>query len=286
MPTAQEIFEKARQEGFAIGAFNAGNLEIVKAIVAAAQSQQSPVIIETSAGETEFFGPENFIDVIKNFRKQTGLPILTNLDHAPGLEEAEKGLTSGYDLIHFDGADLPYEENVKITKEVVRQAHEKDVLVEAEIDKILGSSRVYEEIAESVQATGTYSDPEKAANFIEETKADIFAVFIGNLHGVYKTPPKLDFERLKLIAQKLPCFLSLHGGSGIEEEQIKQAIKTGKIVKINVNTELRMAYRETLENILKGSEEIAIYRLMPPVIAAVQKVVEEKIQLFGSAGKI
>lgn len=285
MLTAQKLFEKARQEGFAIGAFNAGNLEIVKAIVAAAKSQQSPVIIETSAGETEFFGPENFIDVIKNFRKQTGLPILTNLDHAPGLEEAEKGLTSGYDLINFDGSDLPYEENVKISKEVVRRAHEKGVLVEAEADKILGESRVYEEVAESVQATGTYTDPEKAVSFIEATKADTLAIFVGNLHGVYKTPPKLDFERLKLIAQKLPCFLSLHGGSGIEEEQIKQAIKIGKIVKINVNTELRMVYRETLENILKGSEEIAIYRLMPPVIAAVQKVVEEKIQLFGSAGK-
>lgn len=286
MPTAREILEKARQEGFAIGAFNAGNLEIVKAIIAAASELKSSVIIETSAGETDFFGPENFIDVIQNFKKQTGLPILTNLDHAPGLEEAEKGLTSGYDLINFDGSDLPYEENVKISKEVVRRAHENDVLVEVEIDKILGESRVYEELAESVQATGTYTDPEKAASFIEQTKADILAIFVGNLHGVYKTPPKLDLERLKLIAQKVPCFLSLHGGSGIEEEQIRQAIKVGKIVKINVNTELRVAYRETLENVLKGSDEVAIYRLMPPVIAAVQKVVEEKIQLFGSAEKV
>lgn len=286
MPTAREILEKARQEGFAIGAFNAGNLEIVKAIVAAAQSQQSPVIIETSAGETDFFGPENFIDVIQNFKKLTGLPILTNLDHAPGLEEAEKGLASGYELIHFDGANLPYEENIRITKAVVDRAHEKGILVEGEINKIPRSSEPYlDEPAESVQATGTYTDPDQAVDFVVQTGVDILAVFVGNLHGIYKTPPKLDHERLKIIAQKLPCFLSLHGGSGIEEDQIRKAIEVGKIVKINVNTELRVAYRETLENVLKGSDEVAIYKIMPPVIAAVQKVVEEKIRLFGSEGK-
>jgi len=114
---------------------------------------------------------------------------------------------------------------------------------------------------------------------------DILAVFVGNLHGTYPQPPKLDLERLKIIVEKLPCFLSLHGGSGLSKEDIKQAIAIGKIVKINVNTELRVAYKETLENVLKGSEEVAIYKIMPPVIAAVQKVVEEKIQLFGSANK-
>jgi len=141
------------------------------------------------------------------------------------------------------------------------------------------------EEAESIQASGNYTDPEKAADFVSQTGVDILAVFIGNLHGTYREAPKLDLERLKMIAQKLPCFLSLHGGSGLLEEDITKAIQVGKIVKINVNTELRVAYRDTLENVLKGSEEVAIYKIMPPVIAAVQKVVEEKIQLFGSTNK-
>lgn len=286
MLTAQEILEKARQEGYAIGAFNAGNIELVKAIVTAAQSQQAPVIIETSSREAEFFGQKNFLNIIEHFRQETNLSILTNFDHGPGLEECQRAIKGGYDLVHFDGSELPYEENVKITKVLVEEAHQKGILVEGEIDKILGSSISHPtEDAESIQASGNYTDPERAADFVSQTGVDILAVFVGNLHGTYRQPPKLDLERLNTIAQKLPCFLSLHGGSGLLEEDIKKAIQIGKIVKINVNTELRIAYRETLENVLKGSEEVAIYKIMPPVIAAVQKVVEEKIQLFGSAGK-
>jgi len=180
---------------------------------------------------------------------------------------------------------LPYEENVKITKAVVEQAHQKGVLVEGEIDKILGNSTPHQEEAESVQASGNYTDPEKAADFVKQTGVDILAAFVGNLHGTYPQPPRLDLERLKIIAEKLPCFLSLHGGSGLVEEDIKKAVTIGRVVKVNVNTELRIAYKETLENVLKGSEEVAIYKIMPPVMAAVQKVVEEKIQLFGSTNK-
>ncbi|MBU3956968.1 class II fructose-bisphosphate aldolase [Patescibacteria group bacterium] len=283
--TAQEILNKAKSEGYALGAFNAGDLEIVKGVVQAGVELKSPLIVEASPGEIKFFGHKNFDCVIENFKKEMGFPILTNLDHSLGLEEAQEGIESGFDLIHFDGSSLPYEENVKITKVIVEQAHEKGILVEGEVDKILGESIPHREEAESIQASGSYTDPEKAADFVNQTGVDILAVFIGNLHGTYPQPPKLDLERLKLIAEKLPCFLSLHGGSGLLEEDIKQAIAIGKVVKINVNTELRVAYRETLENVLKGSEEVAIYRIMPPVIAAVQKVVEGKIQLFGSAGK-
>lgn len=285
MPTVQEILEKARQGGYALGAFNAGDLEIVKGVIQAGVELQSPLIIETSPGETKFFGPKNFDCVIENFKKETGLPILANLDHALSLEEAQKGIESGFELIHFDGSSLPYEENVKTAKVLVEQAHQKGILVEGEVDKILGESAPHKEDAESIQAGGNYTDPEKAAEFVSQTGVDILAVFIGNLHGTYRQPPKLDFERLKMVANKLSCFLSLHGGSGLPEEDIKKAIQVGKIVKININTELRIAYRETLENVLKGSEEVAIYKIMPPVIAAVQKVVEEKIHLFGSAGK-
>lgn len=279
-----EILTKARSEGYAIGAFNAGDLELVKGVIQAGVELQSPLIIETSPGETKFFGPRNFDCVIKNYKKETGLPILANLDHALGLEEAQEGIEAGYELVHFDGSELLYEENVKICRVLVEQAHAKEILVEGEIDKILGESRFNDELAESVQASGNYTDPGRAADFVNQTGVDILAVFIGNLHGTYRTPPKLDLERLKMIRDQVDCFFSLHGGSGLLEKDIREAIKLG-VVKINVNTELRLAYRETLENVLKGSEEVAIYKIMPPVIAAVQKVVAEKIRLFGSEGK-
>lgn len=282
---ALEILTRARNEGWALGAFNVGNLEIIKGIVQAAQNQQSPIILETSFGESQHFGIKNFLSVVENFRQETGLTILTNLDHGGGLEECQAAIEAGYNLVHFDGSSLPYEENVKITKALVQQAHAKEILIEAEIDKILGDSKTHEEEAESLQATGNYTDPQKAAAFVAQTGCDILAVFIGNLHGTYREPPRLDIERLRLIAQKLSCFLSLHGGSGLLVEDVKKAVEVGRVVKININTELRVAYRQTLENVLRGSDEVAIYKIMPPVIAAVQKIVEEKIQLFGSSAK-
>lgn len=276
----REILEQAKNEGFALGAFNAGSLEIAKAVIQASKSQNLPLIIETSSGEAEHFGQKNFLDVVKNFKEENNLFLFTNLDHGPGLEECQRAIELGYDLIHFDGSSLPIEENIKITKVLVEQAHQKGILVEAEIDKIFGESQKNEETSESIQAMVNYTDPDKAFDFVSQTGCDILAVFVGNLHGVYQDSPKLDFDCLRMLAQKLPCFLSLHGGSGIEEEDIKKAISIGRVVKVNVNTELRLAYKETLENVLRGSDEIAIYKIMPPVIAAMQKIVEEKIQLF------
>jgi len=282
--TALEILTKAKNEGWALGAFNAGNLEIVKAIIQAAQNQKSPVILETSFGESQHFGIKNFLSVVENFREQTGLTILTNLDHGGGLEECQGAIEAGYNLIHFDGSGLPYEENVKITKALVEQAHSKGILIEAEMDKILGDSKFHEQEAESLQATGNYTNPQKAADFVAQTGCDILAVFIGNLHGTFRTEPKLDIERLKMVRSQVGCFFSLHGGSGLLDEDVKMAIEMG-VVKVNINTDLRVAFKQTLENVLRGSEEYAIYKLMPPVMAAVQKIVEEKIQLFGSASK-
>lgn len=282
---ARRILEKAQSEGWALGAFNAANIETLKAIVGAAEKLRAPVIIESSSGETEFFGAENLVDVVRNFREETGLTIFINLDHSPTEEEVSVGLEAGYELIHFDGSKLPYEQNVEITKKIVEQAHAKGLLVEAEIDHIGGSSAPHlEEDAESAQKENAYTDPERAADFVEKTGIDTFAAFFGNVHGVYKNPPKLDLERLRAIREKVPCFLSMHGGSGIPDEDVRRAIEVGKIVKINVNTELRIAYKQAAQEAFAG-EEVAAYKVMSPVIEAVQKVVEEKIQLFASAGK-
>lgn len=282
--TARQILEQARNEGWALGAFNAGSLEIAQAIFQAAKDQQAPLIIETSAGEAEHFGLGNFLNVVENFREETGLPVLTNYDHGPGIEECQLAIEAGYNQIHFDGSNLPLEENIKITKLLAEQAHQKGILLEAEMDKIMGESRPHEDIAESVQAMANYTDPDRAADFVKETSCDILAVFVGNIHGTYQTVKRLDIERLGMIRDKVDCFLSLHGGSGLVQEDIKAAIKLG-VVKVNINTELRVTYRQTLENVLRGSDEVAVYKIMPPVMAAVQKVVEDKIVLFGGSGK-
>jgi len=279
--TAQEILTRAKNEGYALGAFNAGDLEILKAIIQAGVELQSPLIIEASPGEISFFGHQNFDGAIKNSKKETGLPILSNLDHCQSLEEAQKGIELGFDLVHFDGSKLPFEENLKVTKALVAEAHLKGILIEGEMESIPGESVPHEG---NLDLSQQYTDPAKAVDFVARTGVDILAVFIGNLHGTYQQE-KINVEHLGKIAEKLPCFLSLHGGSGITDEEIQRAIKVGKIVKININTELRIVYRQTLENVLKGSEEVAIYKIMPPVIAAVQKRVEEKIRIFGSEGK-
>ena len=282
-------FEKAQKKGFAIGAFNAANIETFKAVIQAADKLHSPVIIESSSGETAYIDGENLVDLVDNARKETGLPIFLNLDHAHDLKTIKKLIGIGYDLIHYDGSELPLKANMRHTKKVVgwaRQAR-RGVLVEAEIDHISGSSAPrLDKSVTLVQKQDRYTDPKVATQFVRTTGVDTLAVFIGNVHGVYKEAPMLDLALLEQIAKKTSCFLSLHGGSGITPAMIKNAIDVGKIVKVNVNTELRMAFRETLEKTLKKSDEVAIYKLMPPVVAAVQKVVERKIKLFGSDNQV
>src|SRR3990170_3078870 len=258
---SREIFERARQEGYAVGAFNAANLETLKAIAQAAGAQKAPVIAESSHGETEFIEAANLVDVVRNLSEEFSVPMLIN------------------------ASKLPYEENVAATKKIAEEAHAKGLLCEAELTPIGGTSAVHEEKAEDVVAQEKMTDPDQAEDFVGRTGIDTLAVSIGNVHGVYASEKHLDLDLLAKLRERLSCFFSLHGGSTISEEQVRNAIKIGKIVKVNVNTELRIAYRKTLEETLKSSDEVAIYKIMPPVIAAVQKIIEAKITLFGSAGK-
>lgn len=283
--SAREVLERAQKEGWALGAFNAANIETLKAIVGAANKLRAPVIVESSVGETDFFGPKNLVDVVKNFREEFNLPIFINLDHSTSEAKVLLGIEAGYEMLHFDGGNLPIGENLKITKRIVREAHKKGLLVEAEIDRIGGSSRLHEEDVKKAQKEGVYTDPDRAAEFVKETGVDTFAAFFGNVHGIYKDEKELDFKLLKKIRQAVPCFLSMHGGSGISDEVVRKAIKIG-IVKVNINTELRVAFRDALEKVIADSQEVAVYKMMPPVIEAVQKVVEHKIKIFGSEGKV
>ena len=284
--TTHEILTKAAEGKYAIGAFNAANIETLKAIVQAAAKLRAPIIIEASDGEVTYMGKHQMVALIKTYREEFNLPIILNLDHAGTLESCLEAIAAGFDYIHFDGSKLAYEENVTIAKQVVAAAHAKGLPVEGEIDHIQGSSADHrtEDVAKE-QKTELYSSPETARKFVDETQVDTFASFIGNAHGLYSNAKKIDTALLAKIKQALPDkFLSLHGGSGIPAEDIKEAIKNG-IIKINVNAELRVAFHDTLKKVINSTDEIAVYKIMPEVIDAVQKVVEDKIRLFGSEDK-
>jgi len=285
-PSAAEVLARAHAGGYAIGAFNVSSFSVLKAIVQAATRLRSPVIIETSSGETEFMGADVQAAMLEIMERHAGVPILGNLDHAKTYASVKTAMDAGYEMLHFDGSELPLSQNLRILKRIVKEAHHKRLLVEGERDHITGSSEWHKSIRmEAEQKKGRFTDPDEAAVFVQESGIDIFASFIGNVHGVFANEERLDFRLLAELRRRLSCSLSLHGGSGIRASHVRRAIALG-ITKVNVNTELRMAYVTALRRVLaKSRNEIAPYRFMEPVIAAVQKVVEAKIRLFGSAGK-
>lgn len=287
--TAKDWFLKARKEGFAIGAFNVDSLEIFKAIVMAAERKKSPVMVEFSPGEVGYFGLLNIVEMVKNAKKESGVPILLNLDHGKPKEAVENAIeVGGFDDVHFDGSDLEFDQNIRQTKEIVEKAHKKGILVEGEIDKVAGSSEVHMEEVDFEKLKEFFTNPDKAKEFVQESGVDIFSPVFGNMHGTFSIEADLDIDLLSKIRAVLPdTFFALHGGSGIAAVQVKEAIKTGGIVKVNVNTELRVTFKEALEEKLaENPDEYKIYDLMPEVIASVAAVVEDKIDVFGSGGKV
>lgn len=282
---AAQYLEKAKKEGFGIGAFNAANLESMKAVVNAAFKLKSPVIIEFSPGEIEHMGVNQAVALCKAFEKQYSVPIILNLDHGTDPEKIMEAVDAGFDYVHFDGGKIPFEEALKTGKILADYAHEKGVIIEGEIDHIEGSSADHTDSKPNVDSK-LYTNPDQAKEFIEKTGIDVFASFVGNLHGIYAESKNLNLDLLQEIQNTLPnTYLSLHGGSGIVEEDIKKAIQIG-IVKINVNSELRIAFKMVLQEVLNNSNEIAAYKFMQKPIEEMQKVVEQKIRMFGSEGKI
>jgi len=283
--TAKDWLTKAKDKKFAIGAFNVANLETLKAIVQAAISQRSPVIIEASHSEVEYIGQKNFVSLVNNAREETGLPIFSNLDHAPTIEDVTRAVENGFDMVHYNGSHLELDENIKNSITAVNLAHTKNITVEVEIDPIPGHSSINQVSAQEELKQTHFTDPEVASQFIHKTQADILAASFGSIHGLYQTRKHLDLDQLQKIKAQVSCFLSLHGGSDMPNDQVTQAINIG-ISKINVNSELRLAFRQTLTNSLSGSNDLASYKFMTPVIAAVQQIVENKMILFGSAHQV
>ncbi len=282
-----EIFEKAKIHGYAIGQFNISTDEQITAIVEAAKELNSPVIIGTSEGEREFIGVEQVVALVKTWKKETGLPIILNADHCKTFESAKEVIDAGYDSVHFDGSKLSLEENIKITKRVIEYAKSvnPDIIVEGEIGYLPGGSDIHGEVTIKLS---DLTQPEEAKEFVQKTKVDCLAIAIGNIHGMKEgsDDSRLYLDRLEDIKRAVSgVFLVLHGGSGTPRDDIQKAVKLG-IVKININTEIRLAYKNALKGYLEEYlSEVKTYKILEPATEAVKTVVKDKIKLFGSDKK-
>ena len=286
---ARHLMQRSRQQQFAVGAFNIDNQETLIAVSMAAQKLNAPVLVEVSDGEVKAMGLENIRDMVDNYRAEYGIEMYINLDHSPTVEDCKRAIDTGFEFIHIDisqaNHDATTEEIIEKTKEVVEYAKFTGALVESEPHYFAGGSNIHHEAIDYEEIKKTFSTPEGTKDFVERTGIDTFAAAIGNLHGKYDVPKELDLDLLARIREAIDCNISLHGGSGTPLHYFEDASKMG-VSKININTDMRVAFRETLEKVLREHpDEYAVVKLMPEVYGAVQEVVESKIQAFGSAGK-
>ncbi len=288
MVTPYEMLKKAQEGHYAVAQLNMSTLEIVQANVNAAKELNAPLILGTSEGERAHFGVKEAVAVTRVLREELGLPIFLNADHTKSFAGIKEAVDAGYDMVHLDGSALSYAENIALTKQSRDYAKSvnPDIVVEGELGAIVGGSELHKE--EAVISAANLTNPEQVADFMARTGVDSLAVSIGNIHGVFgahEENPHLHLDLLQQIAVQTKAFLVLHGGSGTPPADVQTAVRDG-IVKVNINTELRLAYAHTLRETLNANpDQTTPYKIFPPVVAAVQAVAKEKISLFGSANK-
>jgi fructose-bisphosphate aldolase class II len=281
---------QARAEKWAFGAFNLDDEPTLRAVVQAAAVKKAPVLVEVSQGEVDDIGLDNVRDMVDNFKYQYGVEIYVNLDHSPSVEAAMKGIEAGFEFIHIDisqaNHDATEEQIINATHQVVDYAKLTGALVESEPHYFGGSSNLHSEKIDYNEIKKTFSTPEGAANFIHATGIDTYAAAVGNLHGKYPVPKKLDLELLQQVRDAIDCNISLHGGSGTPGHYFRDAVKIG-VTKVNINSDMRYVYRTSLEQALKDNpNEYSVSKLVAKyVVPEVQKVVESKIDDFNSAGR-
>lgn len=287
---ARASMARARAEKWAFGAFNLDDQPTLKAVAKAAQKLNAPVLVEVSQGEVDTIGLSNVRDLVDNYKREYGLEMYINLDHSPSVEAARKGIEAGFEFIHIDVSqanhDASDEEIIEATKQIVEYAKFTGALVESEPHYFGGSSNVHEEDINYDEIRKTFSTPEGAQHFVEATGIDTFAAAIGNLHGKYPVPKVLDLELLQDIRDAIPCNISLHGGSDTPGHFFVSAVQIG-VTKININSDMRFAYRKSLEKILADQPgEYSVAKLIEKaVVPEVQSVIESKLADFNSAGK-
>lgn len=272
------LLKHAKNHGYAVGAFNTSNLEYIQAILETAQEMNSPVIIQAAGSEIDYMGGKVFIDILRRINESLTVPVAVNLDHGESFERAMQCISFGFTSVMIDGSRLPLEKNIAVTKDVVKAAHAAGVTVEGEIGIIGGAA----EIDDMKNFEETLSDPEECAYFVRETGVDCLAASIGTAHGLYKTKPKLDFTRLSDIVSLTQLPMVLHGGTGIPEEDIKEAVKRG-VAKINFSTAVRQAcilnMKETLQ---QRPEELDLMSILGDAKKCMKKTVADMMILCDS----
>ena len=279
--TLTEMLAQAEEGNYAVGAFNANNLEIVQAIIGAATNRNSPVIIQASQGALRYAGLEQITAMVRAGAREAQVPVCLHLDHGTDFDQVMQCIRSGFSSVMIDASAYPLAENIRRTKEVVAVAKAVGVSVEAELGRIGGT----EDNVSVSERQAFFTDPAEAAQFVQETGIDALAVAIGTAHGPYKGESKLDLERLEAIAAVVDIPIVLHGASGVPAATIKAAVKRG-IRKINIDTELRQAFTKRMRQVLAADQEVYDPRkVLGPAREVLQEAVEEKMELFGSVGK-
>ncbi len=284
MKTLKEYILEADAEHIAIGHFNVSNLEGLHAVVNVAKIMDLPVIIGTSEGERKFMGPRQIVALIKSLRDELNHPIFLNADHTYTFAGIKEAVTAGYDAVIYDGAKKPLKDNIEETKAVVEyvKSVNPEIIVEGEIGYIGQSSKLLEMLPEDIKVSeDALTMPEDAKKFVETTGVDLLAPAVGNIHGkLLHGVESVNAERIKQIREAARIPLVLHGGSGISEKDFHHAIAAG-IAIVHINTELRVAYRDALRDVLaKDPQEIAPYRIMENVVYEMEKITETKLKVF------
>lgn len=275
---SKKILNDAMKNGYAVGAFNIHNLETLSAVVRVANEMNSPVILQTTVGTLKHAGEDYIAALAKAASRRYEIPIALQLDHGNTYEIAAKCIRAGYTSVMIDGSYLPYEKNIELTKKVVELAHFSGVTVEAELGRIVG----VEDDKFVNEKKREFTDPDIANDFVERTGIDSLAISIGTAHGLYKGEVKLDFERLSEIRKAVDIPLVLHGSSGVPEELVRRAIKSG-ISKLNIATELKIAFADAIKDVFKNNSSEADPRVyLGQAMMNVENVVKQKITLFKS----
>ncbi|WP_366923679.1 class II fructose-1,6-bisphosphate aldolase [Metallumcola ferriviriculae] len=279
--TMTELLQEAEKGKYAVGAFNCNNMEIVQAIVAAAEEESAPVIIQASQGAIKYAGLEYIVGLVRVAAAGSKVPIALHIDHGTSFEQVMRCIREGFTSVMIDGSKLPLEENIALTNRVLDVARAVGVSVEAELGKIGGT----EDDVSVSEREASLTDPEEAKIFVEKTGVDALAIAIGTAHGQYKGEPKLDFDRLEKVRQLVDVPIVLHGSSGVPSEAIAKAIKIG-VSKVNIDTNLREAFvNRTREVLAANPNEIDPRKILGPAREAMKEVIKEKIRLFGSSQK-
>jgi len=275
------LLADAEAGGYAVGAFNCNNMEIVQAIIAAAEAENAPVIMQASQGAIRYAGIGYIAAMAKAAAREARVPVALHLDHGTSFEQVMQCIRAGFSSVMIDGSALPLQENIALTRRVCEAARAVGVSVEAELGRIAGA----EDDISVDEREAFFTSPDEARLFVEKTGVDALAVSIGTAHGRYRGTPQLDFNRLEKIRQVVDVPLVLHGSSGVPDDDIRRAIKLG-VRKVNIDTNIREAFTLAVRRVLEaGPDEIDPRKILGPAREAAEEVIREKINVFGSAGK-